>query len=1221
MASASKNLGQAISEYGKSIPDALRYATADFLANSDFISRTIGMNNSYEDIMFIVQSLGREPISLLGKDYLFIFDHVRRNYNQGVLVENQNYGLPKFTFYKERPTVRFANPHDDPMNYVGDWKPDVKFSDTSQRNILFSYAESTDESVDNKTIGTSYDIENANPGVNLGGISSFANTMTTPDILRKTNDNFNHGKYRTLIARFHTDSQDSKSRDNITQNAITEQYGMSHGRNLLKKKKTIENGYDNPYCRVWTYHHQYNQLARAIRPFGEEADTADKLEQNELSGNYTTVGFRVPENAAYKFRSGSQRLDDYGVLNYRNGLVNIAPTAKIKDYFEHKEDKQVTIKKCMFSIENLAWKSSNIKQDEYDENGLSAEQKGPLGGRIMWFPPYDLSFNEDVRVNWNQNQFIGRGEKIYTYTDTERSGTLSFTLLIDHPSILDYWTGHKRNGMKNGGKSLLPGNGGGVDEIYNQENTLLRFFAGCEILTAKPHEYKHRDITPPQTKDPEPEPKPVVTKPQEPEVVKKTSNHKIHCVLYYPNNYSGRDDYPVGSNTDVNAVYYLMNGIGTQTYYDQNSRTVKDIPTTMSDIVMVNGTQYGGYETRANAGISITDKNIGQDRTPIPKALFDKTYIDDAKIPIKSQYLTDPSGNKYTAKYGNNTYELTKMVGNGAYAKRGSGTASYQYTWMYKRFYYRVNTVPYDNTTVDRNRDYATQVFNHVDSYVDTRSYMLNSNTLESGASDKGFQLVYNYEQLCERLGISKKDDEESNDMLVSFVDLFVAAEGGASETTLSGLYDEDLVGLIRAICQDTNGEKYKITSAKILGLASKQGDPKWNEELGKNRALTFKKWLDGTNFLSGINVESSGGTYDKVRRIDVGGDNLLESKVWRCACLEINYEQYDIENAAVAEDVVVPAKDTGTTLAKVDRVATTTKETSQKPFMTIRELLHGTPEGRKALEEHGQPKISLSPEGKLVVIPAELNEWTATIQDVSKYTGKNYLDPLSWDYDDSWERKGITVSEPKVAERYDNEGEFFELLEKNDPFMHHLITDKIKYFDPAYHSISPEGFNARLTFLHQCTRQGSTVGAGEGSFSTAYNLSFGRPPVCVLRLGDFYYTKIIINSLSIQYEEPQWDLNPEGIGVMPMFAKVTLGFTFLGGSDLAGPISRLQNAVSFNYYANTSVYDNRAEMVQYDSNGSGKEVKFKPFSYPDMLRDSSKKVIENISVCDTEEK
>jgi hypothetical protein len=55
------------------------------------------------------------------------------------------------------------------------------------------------------------------------------------------------------------------------------------------------------------------------------------------------------------------------------------------------------------------------------------------------------------------------------------------------------------------------------------------------------------------------------------------------------------------------------------------------------------------------------------------------------------------------------------------------------------------------------------------------------------------------------------------------------------------------------------------------------------------------------------------------------------------------------------------------------------------------------------------------------------------------------------------------------------------------------------------------------------------------------------------------------------------FDINPEGIGVQPMIAKVSLGFDFIGGSGLAGPIEQLQNALSFNYYANTEIYDERA--------------------------------------------
>ena len=92
--------------------------------------------------------------------------------------------------------------------------------------------------------------------------------------------------------------------------------------------------------------------------------------------------------------------------------------------------------------------------------------------------------------------------------------------------------------------------------------------------------------------------------------------------------------------------------------------------------------------------------------------------------------------------------------------------------------------------------------------------------------------------------------------------------------------------------------------------------------------------------------------------------------------------------------------------------------------------------------------------------------------------------------------------------------------------------------------------------------------------------------PVCVLKIGDFINTRIVINSLSINYGAsgaPQWDLNPEGIGVQPMYAKVQMGITILGGQSLDGPISRLQNAVSFNYYANTGVYDNRSDRISRD--------------------------------------
>ena len=133
-------------------------------------------------------------------------------------------------------------------------------------------------------------------------------------------------------------------------------------------------------------------------------------------------------------------------------------------------------------------------------------------------------------------------------------------------------------------------------------------------------------------------------------------------------------------------------------------------------------------------------------------------------------------------------------------------------------------------------------------------------------------------------------------------------------------------------------------------------------------------------------------------------------------------------------------------------------------------------------------------------------------------------------------------------------------------PIFH--ISDKIKYFTPGYHSITPEGINNRLTFLNQCMRQGPSV--NDSGVIQPQNLSFGRPPICIIRIGDFFHTKVAINSLSITYDGPQWDTNPEGIGVQPMIATVALTVDLIGGHSLLGPINRLQNAVSFNYYANT---------------------------------------------------
>jgi hypothetical protein len=175
-----------------------------------------------------------------------------------------------------------------------------------------------------------------------------------------------------------------------------------------------------------------------------------------------------------------------------------------------------------------------------------------------------------------------------------------------------------------------------------------------------------------------------------------------------------------------------------------------------------------------------------------------------------------------------------------------------------------------------------------------------------------------------------------------------------------------------------------------------------------------------------------------------------------------------------------------------------------------------------------------------------------------------------------------------EVSKRFFSESDFFEKLTNENSFVFDTIREKIRYFHPAFHSMTPEGLNARLTFLLQCTRQGATYpGAGPN------NLAFGQPPVCILRIGDFYNTKIMVDNVSFDFEENLWDLNPEGVGVQPMIANVSMSFKYIGGSSLLGPINKLQNALSFNYFANTQVYDPRADYIALDTtlNKDGKEM------------------------------
>ena len=156
------------------------------------------------------------------------------------------------------------------------------------------------------------------------------------------------------------------------------------------------------------------------------------------------------------------RKEIYSVLDKPYNL-NIAPIRGDGSTNIDFKATEKNVKKYMFSIENLAWRTSS--KPGFTVADLPACERGPNGGRVMWFPPYDISFNETSNANWTTNQFLGRPEPIYTYNNTERVGSLSFKVLVDHPTILNVIARKEKERLKLDSPT--------VDRIIES------FFAGC----------------------------------------------------------------------------------------------------------------------------------------------------------------------------------------------------------------------------------------------------------------------------------------------------------------------------------------------------------------------------------------------------------------------------------------------------------------------------------------------------------------------------------------------------------------------------------------------------------------------------------------------------------------------------------------------------------------------------------------------------------------------
>lgn len=1064
---ATKNIGANIAQYSKSAWEILL---------SEAEAEMAGLTR--------YNTLGEKKVSILKSNLPYIKDTHDIVYGK---TPSDFEDRAEFTYYEKNinnpdapnPKPRLVDPHNDRFREKvmenGGFKPQEAFL-ADQRTLIKNGANGpltnlvfNEHLYDDRTMPSSGYVENikAIGQTDFDAIRANGNSLVgkTNKWFRSAKNDYISKRFKTIISRFHTSADEesiAELKSGVDNTAMSNKFGLSHGRNLLK---TDDEGnvisdpltpYDNPYCRVWTYHHQYNKYVQdTIRPF-------QNVTAEELDKTYNWDAMRT--SAHDGFASGNARLRKYGVMFDNDGksvgLVNITPKS---DGNGIKGVGGVDITHCMFSIENLAWKGMfDNYNNEMEEYGLSIDQKGPFGGRVMWFPPYNLKFSENTNASWEANEFIGRGEPIFTYANTRRSGNLSFTMLIDHPAILDYW---ERRDMGQGGNGT-----GDVDDTKSKEQQMLRFFAGCDILKAG---------MPPQEPIVEP------TKPVKGEPATENEDKVFQFLVFYPNNYSGMDDKIGGT---VNPIHYLMGGIGAQKERLADG-TVQDFPVDFQKkCTASNGHVYGGYEVREPESGSTLGVGIS--------TIYSATTNND----IGRVNVGDTS--KLLAK---SVYKAKEKV-----AYRQGMTTKQKQEWHKQRYYYRADKNTLHQKLIGTENDGAV-------SYIDKNSYQFNGKNVGDAVKYWGLK-----------------------DRTFSFAEMFTVLESENAHYSQQFCRPDDLADL-KAIMETAKGH---ITEVRCIGRASSQANneseavnTKRNNTLAYNRAETVRKWLETRLKVEGNDAFHTSLTFDfdKTRDEPVQDDsNDRLAKLNRFCLVEIHYKLDDVEDAS---------------------------------------------KGNIRIDASGNPENN-----------------SVTVERPNEGVNQAERDRKLQEEQEARTRTRLTGATRNKYKRYDDEYKFFNKIKENDPFMTKLLSDRVKVFNPAFHSMTPEGFNARLNFLHQCTRQGPTISAADSLNENALNLSFGRPPVCILRIGDFYYTKIIINSLNIDYDPLQWDLNDEGIGVMPMIANVNISFDFIGGSDLSGPIARLQNALSFNFYANSSVHDNRAEQVEYKSDTMGEISSFKPY-------------------------
>jgi outer membrane protein OmpA-like peptidoglycan-associated protein len=689
--------------------------------------------------------------------------------------------------------------------------------------------------------------------------------------------------------------------------------------------------------------------------------------------------------------------------------LNIAPLRNPgSTNIQPNEKGQLIAKKYMFSIENLAWRTSSRPGLTYDD--LPVCERGPNGGRVMWFPPYDLTFSDTSTPSFNSTNFLGRPEPIYTYNNTSRTGQISWKIIVDHPSVMNTIIEKQLKGQQ---KER-------IDSIIDS------FFAGCVKY----------DIY---------------------ELAKKFNMLKPSDIFEYQEVLNN----PRLTKEELQGVNFEI----------------------QKEITIPPSTQGS---TNGNGG--------GADAASVEQ----KKLVDD------------PEQKNFQDRY----QELA--------------------------FYFH-DDIPGPQTGTESNQSFS-QTF---------ESYKSLMPTYESTADS----LFGSNSQFCKKTGTVKVSENQRTQ-----VDTGKDHQTYCNEAkNVKQFFDNVVQSNFNLISKDDKNfivDAFNIIKNKgeitieMVGSASALGNQSYNKNLSLRRIDSVKKFFEETT---------------------IGDANLKQA---------IADKKFIIKSAqGEGEDISIPKAGTGDFGFEVNcrndvkggnnNFADNSKAQIYSVYaMACRRVKLKTISVKlPQIEEKEEKKPD--------------NSQTDIAPKTQKVIETSTVIPPRIQPNISITKKLKDGISKKLLRNLFSECDYFEVIQKENPMIYQTIKEKIKYFNPAFHSMTPEGLNARLTFLNQCVRPGETIpviGAdGTPKFNDAVNTSFGAPPILVLRVGDFYNTKIVPTSLGFTYESNLLDMNPEGIGVQPMIVKVSMGFNMIGGHGLSKPVEELQNALSFNYYANTEIYDERA--------------------------------------------